>query len=195
MYCYSHCFLYSRTECIMKYGAVRKFYHIFKQETSHLYAWAKLQNTRSFWSASLTCVGRLWRSRHNTIDVILNQWHVNEWPGILKLLPRCVYFFPVFPVPNFFRISWVTRHHIKMSIPPKSKYIHDFEKIKLNNYKTKKKEKEKKTHFIIFQNDSYADGSKACRKARNIQAKAPNWKLDYCYFPPCWYLSQSAWGP
>ena len=26
MYCFSHCFLYSRTECIMKYGAVRKFY-------------------------------------------------------------------------------------------------------------------------------------------------------------------------
>ena len=25
MYCFSHCFLYSRTECIMKYGAVRKF--------------------------------------------------------------------------------------------------------------------------------------------------------------------------
>ena len=26
MYCFSHCFLYSRTECIMKYGAVRKLY-------------------------------------------------------------------------------------------------------------------------------------------------------------------------
>ena len=88
MYCFSHCFLYSRTECIMKYGAVRKFYHIFKQETSHLYAWAKLQNTRSFWSASLTCVGRLWRSRHNTIDAILIQWHVNQLRGILKLLPK-----------------------------------------------------------------------------------------------------------
>ena len=150
MYCYSHCFLYSRTECIMKYGAVRKFYHIFKQETSHLYAWAKLQNTRSFWSASLTCVGRLRRSRHHTMDVILNQWHVNEWPGILKLLPRCVYFFPVFPVPYFFRISWVTRHHIKMNIPPNKKYIHDFEKIKLNNYKTKKKGKRKENTLHHF---------------------------------------------
>ena len=26
MYCFCHCFLYPRTECIMKYGAVRKFY-------------------------------------------------------------------------------------------------------------------------------------------------------------------------
>ena len=25
--CFTPCFLYSRTECIMKYGAVRKFYH------------------------------------------------------------------------------------------------------------------------------------------------------------------------
>ena len=49
---------------------------------------AKLQNTQPPWSASLTCVGRLWRSRHNTIDAILIQWHVNEWPGILQLLPN-----------------------------------------------------------------------------------------------------------
>ena len=35
---------------------------------------------------SFTCVGRLWRSRHNTIDAILIQWHVNELRGILKLL-------------------------------------------------------------------------------------------------------------
>lgn len=42
---------------------------------------SKLQNTRS-----LTFVGRLGRSRHNTIDIILIQWHVNEWPGILKWL-------------------------------------------------------------------------------------------------------------
>ena len=35
---------------------------------------AKLQNTRPLCSASLTCVGRLWRSRHNTIDAILIQW-------------------------------------------------------------------------------------------------------------------------
>ena len=48
---------------------------------------AKLQNTPQLWSASLTCVGRLWRSRHNTIDAILIQWHVNELRGILKLLP------------------------------------------------------------------------------------------------------------
>ena len=47
---------------------------------------AKLQNTRPLWSASLTCVGRLWRPRHNTIYAILIQWHVNEWPGILQLL-------------------------------------------------------------------------------------------------------------
>ena len=47
---------------------------------------AKLQNTRPLWSVSLTCVGRLWRSRHNTVDAILIQWHVNEWPGILQLL-------------------------------------------------------------------------------------------------------------
>ena len=37
---------------------------------------------------SFTCVGRLWRSRHNTIDAILIQWHVNELRGILKLLPQ-----------------------------------------------------------------------------------------------------------
>ena len=47
---------------------------------------AKLQNTPQLWSASLTCVGRLWRSRHNTIDAILIQWHGNELRGILKLL-------------------------------------------------------------------------------------------------------------
>ena len=33
MYCFSHCFLYSRTECIMKYGAVRKFYPHFLTST------------------------------------------------------------------------------------------------------------------------------------------------------------------
>ena len=49
---------------------------------------AKLQNTPQLWSASLTCVGRLWRSRHNTIDAILIQWHVNELRGILKLLRK-----------------------------------------------------------------------------------------------------------
>ena len=47
---------------------------------------AKLQNTPQLWSALLTFVGRLWRSRHNTIDAILIQWHVNELRGILKLL-------------------------------------------------------------------------------------------------------------
>ena len=47
---------------------------------------AKLQNTWPLWSASLTWVRRLWRLRHNTIDAIFIQWHVNEWPGILQLL-------------------------------------------------------------------------------------------------------------
>ena len=59
------------------------------------YTWilivAKLQNTPQLISASLTCVGRLWRSRHNTIDAILIQWHVNELRGILKLLLNCYY--------------------------------------------------------------------------------------------------------
>mgnify|MGYP007020691306 CR=1 FL=1 len=45
----------------------------------------KLQNTRPLWSASLTCVRRLWRLRHNTVDAILIQWHVNEWQGILQV--------------------------------------------------------------------------------------------------------------
>ena len=26
MYCFCHCFLYARTECILSYRAVRKFY-------------------------------------------------------------------------------------------------------------------------------------------------------------------------
>ena len=52
---------------------------------------AKLQNTPQLISASLTCVGRLWRSRHNTIDAILIQWHVNELRGILKLLRAVVW--------------------------------------------------------------------------------------------------------
>ena len=47
---------------------------------------------RNSFYASLTCVGRLWRSRHNTIDAILIQWHVNELRGILKLL-RYVFMF------------------------------------------------------------------------------------------------------
>ena len=51
----------------------------------------KLQNTPQLISASLTCVGRLWRSRHNTIDAILIQWHVNELRGILKLLRAVVW--------------------------------------------------------------------------------------------------------
>ena len=42
---------------------------------------------------SFTCVGRLWRSRHNTIDAILIQWHVNELRGILKLLRTSFYTF------------------------------------------------------------------------------------------------------
>ena len=56
------------------------------EETTVMKGSAKLQNTPQLWSASLTCVGRLWRSRHNTIDAILIQWHVNELRGILKLL-------------------------------------------------------------------------------------------------------------
>ena len=52
---------------------------------------AKLQNTPQLISASLTCVGRLWRSRHNTIYAILIQWHVNELRGILKLLRAVVW--------------------------------------------------------------------------------------------------------
>ena len=56
------------------------------QPLGSLVTQAKLQNTPQLWSASLTCVGRLWRSRHNTIDAILIQWHVNELRGILKLL-------------------------------------------------------------------------------------------------------------
>ena len=55
-------------------------------EALHSMLPAKLQNTPQLISASLTCVGRLWRSRHNTIDAILIQWHVNELRGILKLL-------------------------------------------------------------------------------------------------------------
>ena len=51
----------------------------------------KLQNTPQLISASLTCVGRLWRSRHNTIYAILIQWHVNELRGILKLLRAVVW--------------------------------------------------------------------------------------------------------
>ena len=30
MYCFFHCFLQSRTECIMQYGAVQKFYHFLQ---------------------------------------------------------------------------------------------------------------------------------------------------------------------
>ena len=39
-----------------------------------------------FYSVVSACVGRLWRSRQTTIDVILIQWHVSEWQGILQLL-------------------------------------------------------------------------------------------------------------
>ena len=35
-------------------------------------------------------VGVLWRTKHNTIDAILIQWHANKWQGILQLSP----FFP-----------------------------------------------------------------------------------------------------
>lgn len=44
----------------------------------------QLQNTQTLWSTSFTYVGRLWRMRHNKIDAILIQWHVNEWQGILQ---------------------------------------------------------------------------------------------------------------
>ena len=30
-------------------------------------------------------VGVLWRTKHNTIDAILIQWHANKWQGILQL--------------------------------------------------------------------------------------------------------------
>ena len=65
-------------KCLMNNHFVSR---VFKYEKL-----AKLQNTRPLWSASLTCVGRLWRPRLNTIYAILIQWHVNEWPGILQLL-------------------------------------------------------------------------------------------------------------
>ena len=32
-------------------------------------------------------VGVLWRTKHNTIDAILIQWHANKWQGILQLSP------------------------------------------------------------------------------------------------------------
>ena len=47
----------------------------------------KLQNTRPLWSASLTCVRRLWRLRPNTIDAILIQWHVNWVAGYSEVAP------------------------------------------------------------------------------------------------------------
>ena len=33
-------------------------------------------------------VGVLWRTKHNTIDAILIQWHANKWQGILQLSPN-----------------------------------------------------------------------------------------------------------
>ena len=42
----------------------------------------QLQNTLPLWSTSFTCVGRLWRTRHNTMVAFLIQWHVilqNGW--------------------------------------------------------------------------------------------------------------------
>ena len=33
-------------------------------------------------------VGVLWRTKHNTIDAILIQWHANKWQGILQLSPK-----------------------------------------------------------------------------------------------------------
>ena len=32
-------------------------------------------------------VGVLWRTKQNTIDAILIQWHTNKWQGILQLSP------------------------------------------------------------------------------------------------------------
>ena len=74
--------------------------------------WAKLQNTPQLWSASLTCVGRLWRSRHNTIDAILIQWHVNELRGILKLLPWLNENIPHYSLPS--TLSKITAYYIIM---------------------------------------------------------------------------------
>ena len=56
--------------------------------STHPRMWYSSPTSRwpQLFSASLTCVGRLWRSRHNTMDAILFQWHVSEWLGILQLL-------------------------------------------------------------------------------------------------------------
>ena len=73
--------------CILKTNLTRKFAADLSLQIFLIHdISAKLQNTPQLISASLTCVGRLWRSRHNTIDAILIQWHVNELRGILKLL-------------------------------------------------------------------------------------------------------------
>lgn len=35
-------------------------------------------------------VGVLWRTKHNTIDAILIQWHANKWQGILQLSRKII---------------------------------------------------------------------------------------------------------
>ena len=80
-------FEYLLKESHLKWQKKYKYYFLgFNRPRPGGETLAKLQNTPQLWSASLTCVGRLWRSRHNTIDAILIQWHVNELRGILKLL-------------------------------------------------------------------------------------------------------------
>ena len=39
------------------------------------------------WITVFSLVGVLWRTKHNTIDAILIQWHANKWQGILQLSP------------------------------------------------------------------------------------------------------------
>ena len=38
-------------------------------------------------------VGVLWRTKHDTIDAILIQWHANKWQGILQLSPLLCWHF------------------------------------------------------------------------------------------------------
>ena len=38
-------------------------------------------------------VGVLWRTKHNTIDAILIQWHANKWQGILQLSQNYLFLF------------------------------------------------------------------------------------------------------
>ena len=78
------------TLCWMR-GKIKE--HLFIKVIVYLPFWSNCWIPRHSVPPLFSLVGVLWRTKHNTIDAILIQWHANKWQGILPLSRPSLYNF------------------------------------------------------------------------------------------------------